>query len=163
MSTKDNAPKTYLALSDSSLQKSEAQLRTILANSLYIQSLYKKYHWHVDGHDFYEYHLLFDKHAGEQTPIIDAVGERLRTIGCDAPGMPDDVLTNKSVEEPADPGHDAQKMVQNLLQCHEQYIKAVRAAVKITEDNDDAGTNDLLVSEVLRVHELELWFIRSCA
>lgn len=77
--------------------------------------------------------------------------------------MPDDVLANKSVQELSDPGHNAVKMVQNLLHCHEQYIKAVREAVKITEKNDDADTNDLLVSYVLRVHELELWFIRSCA
>ncbi len=162
MATKDNAPKTFLALSDASLQKSEDQLQIILANSLFMQSLYKKYHWHVDGKDFYEYHLLFDKHAGEQTPIIDEVGERLRTLGCNAYGMPKDVIANKTVTEPAEPGHDARQMVQNLLHCHEQYITAVRQSIKITEDNDDAGTNDLLVSDILRVHELELWFIRSC-
>jgi starvation-inducible DNA-binding protein len=162
MATNDNASKTFLALPDSSLQKSESLLQVLLANSLFMQSLYKKYHWHVDGKDFYQYHLLFDKHAGEQTPIIDLVGERLRTIGCNALGMPEDVVANKTLSEPTDAGHDPAKMVNNLLVCHENYIHNLREAVKITGENNDLGTNDLLVSDVLRVHELELWFVRSC-
>lgn len=162
MATDDNAAKTYLALPDVTLQKSSDLLQIILANTLFMQSLYKKYHWHVTGEDFYQYHLLFDKHAGEQTPIIDTIGERLRTLGCPAMGMPKDVVTNKSITEPTDAGDDPSKMVNNLVKCHEQYINQLRAAIDITEKNNDAGTNDILVSDVLRMHELELWFIRSC-
>ena len=161
MATDDNAPKTYLGLDDDALQQNSKNLQTILANTLYIQSLYKKYHWHVTGASFYPYHLLFDKHAGEQTDIIDGVGERLRAIGVTAPGMPEDVvkLTTLSEAKPAE--HDPQAMVQNLLEAHEAYIKVVREAIKVTDENNDEATNDLLVSDILRVHELQVWFIRS--
>ena len=162
MAAQDNASKTYLALEDATLQESTALLQTILANTIYMYSLYKKYHWHVDGKDFYQYHLLFDKHADEQPAIIDTVAERLRTLGSMAPGMPADVEAKATLTEKTEAGHDAQKMVRNLLAAHEEYIAIVRKAVDKTDKNADTGTNDLLVSDVLRVHELELWFIRSC-
>ncbi|MDB5182807.1 MAG: starvation/stationary phase protection protein [Candidatus Saccharibacteria bacterium] len=161
MATADNASKTYLALSDEALQESTMLLQTILANTVFFYSLYKKYHWHVTGEDFYQYHLLFDKHADEQPAIIDLVAERLRTLGSMAPAMPADVAANTTIKEASDAGHDAQAMVKNLLKAHEDYIEVVRKAIEKTEKNNDMGTNDILVSDVLRVHELELWFIRS--
>src|ERR1700760_4857685 len=106
MATKDNAAKTYLALPDKTLQESTNDLQVILANALFMYSLYKKYHWHVDGKDFYQYHLLFDKHADEQLPLADTVAERLRTLGSLAPGMPADIVANASITEPQTVQHD---------------------------------------------------------
>lgn len=161
MATKDNATKTYLALPDDQLQQSVEVLQTILANTIYMYSLYKNYHWHVIGQDFYEYHLLFDKHAEQQLPIIDAVAERLRTLGSIAPGMPAEVVKNCNLKEPRNSGQDPGRMVDNLLQIHEVYIKELRKAIKTTNANNDEGTSDLLISDVLRIHELQTWFIRS--
>jgi len=161
MATKDNARKTFLGKSDNELQRSTAILQSILANTIFIYSLYKKYHWHVVGKDFYEYHLLFDKHAEQQLPIIDAVAERLRTLGEIAPGMPQDIIKNSTLKEPSGATQDPVIMVNNLLKIHEAYIQEVRGAIEITNTSGDEGTNDLLVSDVLRVHELQTWFIRS--
>lgn len=152
---------TYLALQNGVEDQVAQLLVPILADSIYIQNLYKKYHWHVEGEDFYQYHLLFDKHAGEQIPIIDLIAERIRTLGGKAPGMPAEVVSNKTLEEPSEPGRDAQAMVRNLCAVHEAFMRSVRPAIDKTAKLNDVGTNDMLVSDVLRLHELQLWFIRS--
>jgi starvation-inducible DNA-binding protein len=162
MTTKDNAAKTYLAMNDAVLQKSTVLLQEILVNSLFMYQLYKKYHWHVTGNDFYQYHILFDKHAGEQLPIIDLVAERLRNIGSNAPGMPEDVMHNTTLHEPTLADNEPLSKVKNLLIVHESFMKILRSAVEVCKKNNDEGTSDLLVSDILRVHELEVWFLRSC-
>jgi starvation-inducible DNA-binding protein len=161
MATDDNAEKTYLALPDEAVQQNIKNLQVLLANTMYLYSLNKKYHWHVTGEDFYQYHLLFDKHADEQLPIVDLLAERLRTLGSRASGMPDEVVANTTLKEADDAGHYPQAMVRNLLKVYERHLASIREAVKVTEDTNDVGTNDLLASDVLRVNELQLWFIRS--
>lgn len=161
MKPNDNSTKTYLALGKDELQSAVDNLRTILANSVFMYQLYKNYHWHVTGKDFYQYHLLFDKHANEQLPIIDTVAERLRTLGADAPAMPADVVGNTSLTEPQLADNSPTAKVKALLECHQSYIELLRETIKTCDEHDDEGTSDLLVSEVLRVHELELWFLRS--
>lgn len=159
--TADNAPQAYLALDDDAVKKNHRNLQVILANTIYMYQLYKKYHWHVTGKDFYQYHLLFDKHADEQPPLIDAVAERMRTLGLDVAAMPMDVSADATLVEKEEAGHDPQAMVRNLLAAHEEYLRLLREAVKVTEATGDDGTNDLLVSDIMRVHELQTWFIRS--
>jgi starvation-inducible DNA-binding protein len=153
--------KTYLSLDEESLQPVIMALQTTLANTMFMQQLYKKYHWHVAGEDFYQYHLLFDKHAAEQLPIIDALAERMRTLGGTVAAMPADIVKYASLKEGADVGHKPQDMVDSLLAAHQSYLEQLHEAVTIADDADDEGTEDLLVSEALRVHELELWFLRS--
>jgi len=154
---------TYLELSKKALESNVSVLQSVLADTIFLQSLYKKYHWHVEGEDFYQYHLLFDKHAGELIPLIDLIAERIRILGGVAPGMPDEVQHNKTVDEGKDPGTDARKMVANLLLVHDKCLKNVRSGAQIADKNNDMGTNDMLVSEVMRTHELQSWFIRSSA
>ena len=153
--------KTYLALDEETLQPVIEALQLTLVNTIFMQQLYKKYHWHVAGEDFYQYHLLFDKHAGEQLPIIDALAERIRTLGGTVAAMPADVAKLASLKEGKDVGHKPQDMVESLLAAHQAYIEQLHRAVAVADDADDEGTEDLLVSEALRVHELQLWFLRS--
>lgn len=157
----DNANENYLALGGDAARKNHSHLQTILANTIYMYQLYKKYHWHVTGKDFYQYHLLFDKHAGEQPPLIDAIAERMRTLGLNVAAMPMDVAGDTTLSEKEEVGHDPQAMVRNLLAAHEDYLRVLRDGVKITDETGDDGTNDLLVSDVMRVYELQTWFIRS--
>jgi starvation-inducible DNA-binding protein len=161
MTESTHSTKTFLSLNNEALATSITELTPLLADTLFLYNLYKKYHWHVTGEDFYQYHLLFDKHADEQLPIADSIAERIRTLGGNAPGMPSDVDKNKTADEPNDAGNNGQKMIQNLCKVHEAIISRTREAVEKTTDAGDEGTADLLVSELLRVHELQLWFIRS--
>ena len=159
--TADNASHAFLALDAEAVKKNHQHLQVILANTIYMYQLYKKYHWHVTGKDFYQYHLLFDKHAGEYPERIDLLAERMRTLGLNVAAMPMDVAADATITEKEEAGHDPRVMVQNLLVAHEEYIRVLREAIGISESTGDDGTNDLLVSDILRVQELQTWFIRS--
>ena len=50
-------------------------------------------------------------------------------------------------------------MLSRLLEAHETVITALRDAIEATAKNGDWGSNDLLMSDVLRRHELQVWFI----
>src|SRR5262249_41638804 len=70
-----------LGLSDEARKTSVSGLNQLLADSITLRDMYKKHHWQLSGPTFYELHLLFDKHAGEQTEIVDAIAERVQTLG----------------------------------------------------------------------------------
>lgn len=161
MADKQDQQPLHLAMDGEEISNEQTGLKAVLANTIFMFQLYKKYHWHVRGRDFYQYHLLFDKHAEQQLPIIDKVAERLRTLGYEAPGMPDAVLSNKTVEEPKVKEFTPIMLCESLLKAHESYLDHLRGVIDTADDADDEGTEDLLVSDVLRVHELQVWFIRS--
>jgi starvation-inducible DNA-binding protein len=50
-------------------------------------------------------------------------------------------------------------MIHRLLGAHETVIDKVRRAIKKTEKSGDWGSNDLLMSDVVRRHELHVWFV----
>lgn len=161
MANNKSSDSTYLGLGPGVAGQSVELLIPTLADTIFVYSLYKKYHWHVEGDDFYQYHLLFDKHAEEQLPLIDLIAERIRTLGAVAPGMPADVVAHKTLEEPSDAGNDDENMIQNLCKVHEAFISKLRQTIDKTAKLNDTGTNDMLVSQALRLHELQLWFVRS--
>ena len=70
-----------IALAKEARAESCRLLNEILADSMIIYALYKKHHWLVAGPTFYQLHLLFDKHAEEQTEIIDLLAERVQSLG----------------------------------------------------------------------------------
>jgi starvation-inducible DNA-binding protein len=52
-------------------------------------------------------------------------------------------------------------MIHRLLDAHEAIIEKVRDAIDRTEKSGDWGSNDLLMGDVLRTHELQVWFVSS--
>jgi starvation-inducible DNA-binding protein len=121
--------------------------------------MYKKHHWQVSGPTFYQLHLLFDKHFGEQAGIVDALAERIQTLGGVAIAMAHDVAETTRVARPPRGREDVTMQLFRLLQAHELIIEEAREAARSAAANGDDGTNDLLVSDVLRVNEFQVWFI----
>jgi starvation-inducible DNA-binding protein len=80
-----------LGLSDEVRMRSVAMLNRLLAHTIAIRALYKKAHWQASGATFYELHLMFDKHAGEQNQFMDALAERVQTLGGVARALAHDV------------------------------------------------------------------------
>ena len=134
-------------------------LNQILADSMTLRDMYKKHHWQVSGPTFYQLHLLFDKHYAEQVEIVDALAERVQTLGGVAIAMAHDVAETTRIARPPRGREDATIQIFRLLQAHEIVIDATRQAAKAAAASGDDGTNDLLVSEVLRVNELQVWFV----
>jgi len=135
------------------------ELNRILADTQILYSLYKKHHWLMRGLTFYQLHLLLDKHAGEQLELIDLMAERVQTLGGVAIGDPRHVAEITTVPRPPDGAEEVQAMLSRLLEAHEIVIAKVRDAIETTANNADAGTNDLLTSNVLRTNELQVWFV----
>lgn len=148
-----------LALSFETRMDSCQRLNQILCDTQILYSLYKKHHWLMRGMTFYQLHLLLDKHAEEQVELVDKIAERVQTLGGIAVGDPRHVAEITTVPRPPNGAEEVPAMLSRLLEAHEIVITEVRdAATRAAEDGDD-GTNDLLVSEVLRTNELQVWFI----
>ena len=134
-------------------------LNQILADSIILHAHYKKHHWLMRGHTFYQLHLLLDKHADEQLELIDMLAERVQTLGGIAVGDPRHVAEITSIPRPPNGCEEVPAMLSRLLEDHEIIITKVRDGVTKTAENRDDGTNDMLMSDVLRRHELQVWFL----
>jgi len=148
-----------IALADDVRAESARLLNQVLADSVILFSHYKKYHWLMRGHTFYQLHLLLDKHADEQLAVVDQLAERVQTLGGVAVGDPRHVAELTAVPRPPDGAEDVPVMLSRLLDAHEIVITAIRDAAGRAADNGDDGTNDLLVSDALRCNELQVWFL----
>lgn len=148
-----------ISLDDKVRLSSVNSLNQILADTMTLRDLYKKHHWQVSGHTFYQLHLLFDKHYGEQAELVDALAERVQTLGGVAIAMAHDVAETTRITRPPRGREDVSMQLFRLMQAHELIIDATREASRTAASNGDDGTNDLLVSEVLRVNEFQVWFV----
>jgi starvation-inducible DNA-binding protein len=136
-------------------------LNPILADTMTLRDMYKKHHWQVSGPTFYQLHLLFDKHYGEQVELVDALAERIQTLGGVAIAMAHDVAETTRIARPPRGREDVPMQLFRLMQAHELIIGATREAARAAAANGDDGTNDLLVSDVLRLNELQVWFVNE--
>lgn len=134
-------------------------LNEILADTTVLYALCKKHHWNVAGPTFYQLHLLFDKHAGEQLELVDLLAERVQSLGGISVGDPRHAAELTTIPRPPDGSESVAVMLDRLLDAHREVIRKVRAAIGVTERSGDWGSNDLLMSDVLRRHELEVWFL----
>ena len=136
-------------------------LNQILADTMTLRDLYKKHHWQVSGATFYQLHLLFDKHYGEQAELVDTIAERIQTLGGVAIAMAADVAETTRIARPPRGREDHTIQLFRLLQAHELIIAAAREAAHTAVADGDDGTNDMLVSDVLRTNEFQVWFINE--
>lgn len=148
-----------IALSAQARGESAQLLNRILADTTILYALYKKHHWVVAGPTFYQLHLLFDKHASEQLELVDLLAERVQSLGGIAVGDPRHAAELTGIERPPDGAEEVPVMVGRLLDAHEVIITVVRAAIEKTAKSGDWGSNDLLMSDVLRRHEVQVWFL----
>ena len=146
-------------LSEKVCNDSVNALNQTLADTMTMRDLYKKHHWQVSGHTFYSLHLLFDKHFEEQAELVDAIAERIQLLGGLAIAMAPDVAELTQIERPPKGREEVPVQISRLLEAHEQILKSSRAAAKKASDAGDEGTNDLLISDVVRGNELQAWFV----
>jgi len=148
-----------LGLSHDARAYSCQRLNQLLADTQILYALYKKHHWLMRGPTFYQLHLLLDKHAAEQLALIDTIAERIQTLGGVAAGDPRHVAEITRIGRPPNGCEEVPAMLSRLLEAHETILTdAHDAAAKVAAQGDD-GTNDLIVSEVMRTGELQVWFI----
>ena len=136
-----------------------AQLNQLLADTMTLRDLYKKSHWQVAGPTFYQLHLLFDKHFDEQVELVDSIAERIQLLGGISIAMAHDVAEMTRIERPPRGREAVPVQLSRLLDAHQVIIGQVRKLARRAGELGDDGTNDLVVSEVLRRNELQAWFL----
>jgi starvation-inducible DNA-binding protein len=134
-------------------------LNQTLSDALTLRDLYKKHHWQVSGPAFYQLHLLFDKHHEELTEIVDLVGDRVQALGGISVAMGADAAEMTRIPRPPRSREAPEAQIRRLLNAHEILIRAVREAASLAAEAGDDGTNDLLISELLRKNETQVWFL----
>ena len=142
-------------------QQSVDNLNQVLADTMTLRDLYKKHHWQIVGHTFYQLHLLFDKHFAEQSTLVDAIAERIQLLGGVSIAMAADVAERTLIRRVPLGREPAPVQISRLLHAHEIIIKEARAMARIADESGDDGTNDLLVSDVIRTNELQVWFLAA--
>jgi starvation-inducible DNA-binding protein len=135
------------------------RLNQLLADSMTLRDLYKKSHWQVAGPTFYQLHLLFDKHFAEQVEIVDTIAERIQLLGGISIAMAPDVAETTRIERPPRGREEVPVQISRLLDAHQLIIGDCRDLAKRADQLGDDGTNDLVISDVLRTNELQVWFL----
>jgi len=148
-----------IALSERACTESVESLNQLVADTMTLRDLYKKHHWQVSGPTFYQLHLLFDKHYEEQNAIVDAIAERIQQLGGITVAMAPDVAETTLIPRPPKGRESAPAQISRLLHAHEIVLKEARAMARKAAESGDDGTNDLIVSDVIRRNELQVWFV----
>jgi starvation-inducible DNA-binding protein len=73
--------------------------------------------------------------------------------------MAPDIAEETTIPRPPRGAEPPPVQISRLLEAHEMIVKEVRKAARQASENGDDGTNDLLVSDVLRTNELQAWFV----
>jgi starvation-inducible DNA-binding protein len=148
-----------LALHPSTAAAGVMSLNQLLADTLMMRDLYKKCHWQVSGPHFYTLHLLFDKHFKTQSKLVDLLAERIQTLGGVSIAMAPDVAEITRIPRVPKGREDSTTQIGRLLQAHEIILLEARAMARAAATRGDVGTDDLIVSDVIRTNELQVWFL----
>ncbi len=135
------------------------QLNLMLADTMTLRDLYKKSHWQVSGPTFYQLHLLFDKHYDEQVELVDGIAERIALLGGLPIAMAHDVAETTRIDRPQKGREEVPVQISRLIDAHHTIIGHCRQLARRASALGDDGTNDLVVSDILRTNELQAWFL----
>ncbi len=151
--------KLPLALEENARSQSVAILNQVLADTMTLRDLYKKHHWQMSGATFYQLHLLLDKHYEEQAALVDLIAERIMALGGISIAMAPDVAEATKIPRPPKGREDVPSQLARLLEAHEIILREAHEGADAADEAGDDGTNDLLVSNVIRTNEPQVWFI----
>lgn len=152
-----------IALSANVRRVSVENLNQLLADTMTLRDLYKKHHWQTSGPTFHQLHLLFDKHHEEQNELVDLLAERIMTLGGVSIAMAADVAEMTTIPRPPRGSEEVPVQLFRLLDAHEIVLQKARAMARQAAADGDDGSNDVLVSNVIRSNEMQVWFVAEHA
>jgi starvation-inducible DNA-binding protein len=124
-----------------------------------IRDAYKKAHWQTSGATFHQLHMLFDQHYTDQVAVMDSLAERVQTLGGVTFALAQDVASESSIARAPRGRESALAQISRLLEAHETILVEARPLARLAAEGGDDGTNDLIVSQVVRVNELHSWLV----
>jgi starvation-inducible DNA-binding protein len=151
--------KLPIALAEDVCRASVDSLNQLIADTMTLRDMYKKHHWQVAGATFYQLHLLFDKHYEAQNELVDQIAERIQLLGGISIAMAHDVAETTLIPRLPRGRQPVPVQLSRLLHAHEIVLLEARTMARQAAEAGDDGTNDLLVSDVIRTNELQVWFL----
>jgi len=151
--------KLPIALAEHVCKESVENLNQLLADTMTLRDMYKKHHWQVAGPTFYQLHPLFDKHYEAQNELVDQIAERIQLLGGISLAMAHDVAETTLIPRLPKGREEVPVQISRLLHAHEIVLKEARTMARLAAEAADDGTNDLMVSNVIRSNELQVWFV----
>src|SRR5437899_1540706 len=151
--------KLPIALAENVCRESVENLNQLLADTMTLRDLYKKHHWQLAGPAFYQLHLLFDRHYEQQNESVDAIAERIQLLGGVSIAMAHDVAEATLIPRPPRGREEVPVQISRLLHAHEIVLREARTMARRAAEGGDDGTNDLIVSDVIRHNDLQVWFV----
>ena len=148
-----------IGISESARLNITEGLSRLLADSytLYIKTHY--YHWNVTGPMFNGLHLMFENQYNELALAVEQIAERIRSLGCFAPGTYHEFSRLTVIpEDHAVP--TATAMIENLVIGQEAIVKTARSLFPLVDAANDEATADLLTQRI-QLHEKTAWMLRS--
>lgn len=134
-------------------------LSRVLADSYTLYLKTHNFHWNVTGPHFSQLHLMFETHYNELALAVDAIAERIRSLGAFAPGSYSQFAELSSIaEETGNPSWQA--MVEQLVAGHEAVVRTCRSVLGQAQEAEDESTASL-IGDRMSVHEKTAWMLRS--
>jgi starvation-inducible DNA-binding protein len=134
-------------------------LSRLLADSYTLYLKTHNFHWNVTGPMFTTLHTLFETQYNEYALAVDEIAERIRALGCPAPGTYTEFAQLAKVKE-AKGVPKATAMIQQLVADQATVAESARAVVAAAEAAGDAASADLATRRI-DVHEKNAWMLRS--
>ena len=150
-----------IGIKDNVRTQSVSLLNQLLADTMTLRDLYKKHHWQMSGPSFYQMHLLLDKHHEEQAALVDGIAERIMTLGGISIAMAADAAEMTKIARPPKGREDVPTQLARLLEAHEIILQQSHDTAAAAAAAGDDGTNDLVVSSIIRTNETQVWFIAA--
>lgn len=154
-----STPTIDIGIPEGSRQQIADGLSRVLADTYTLYLKTHNYHWNVTGPMFQTLHLMFETHYNELALAVDAIAERIRSLGHFAPGSYRAYASLSAVAE-AEGVPSATEMIRQLVLGHETVAKTARSVFPAAEAAQDQATMDLLTQR-LQIHEKTAWMLRS--
>lgn len=152
-------PPINIGISENDRQQIAEGLSRLLADTYTLYLKTHNFHWNVTGPMFQTLHLMFETQYNELSLAVDAVAERIRTLGFPAPGTYKEYSQLTSIEE-AEGVPTAEEMIKELVAGQEAVVRTARSVFPLADAANDEPTADLLTQR-MQTHEKTAWMLRS--
>jgi len=133
-------------------------LNPLVADAFAVYMKTKNFHWHMSGSHFRDYHLMLDEQADSLLESVDPLAERIRKLGGTTLRSISQVSANQTVQDDVEEYVEPLEMLKRLMNDNKKLATAQRAAHKLCDDSDDAGTAGLLETTIDET-ERRIWFL----
>lgn len=139
---------------------SEKFLKKTLANHAVLLHQTLNYHWNVEGKEFHDYHLLFDKMYNDLFKDLDLIAERIRAVGGKALGSMKHLIEAASIKEDNGETPKPKEMIEKLHDQYHKVIEDIRTSTKKLEKSSDVATRKLFEDQIEKLEKTK-WMLKS--